>query len=198
MGEVLELRPPERVVFSYGYPGAGPIAPGASRVTVTLAEDTCGTRLHLRHEVADRPTRDHHVQGWRYHLAVFSNVAANEAQAGAGTAVASWFRAWNEPDDAARAAAFAALVSEDVAFQDAYSATRGRDDLVAHVAGAKLHMPGIALEPAGAARHCQGTVLADWIARLPGGQPMARGTSVFELDPQGRFTRVVGFWDQPA
>ena len=199
LGEVLELRPPERIVFSYGYAGAEkPIAPGASRVTITLAEHPSGTLLHLRHEVADAATRDHHVQGWRYHLAVFSNVAANEAQAGAGAAVAGWFRAWNEADAAARAQAFAALVTEDVVFQDAYSATRGRDDLVAHVAGAKLHMPGIALEPTGAARHCQGTVLADWIARLPGGQPMARGTSVFELDPAGRFTRIVGLWEKPA
>jgi uncharacterized protein YndB with AHSA1/START domain len=199
VGEVLELRPPERIVFSYGYAGEGkPIAPGASRVTVTLAEHASGTLLHLRHEVADPATRDHHVQGWRYQLSVFSNVAANEAQAGAGAAVEGWFQAWNEADAGARAAAFAALVTEDVVFQDAYSSTRGRDDLVAHVAGAKLHMPGIALEPAGAARHCQGTVLADWIARLPGGQPLAHGTSVFELDPAGRFTRVVGLWQPRA
>src|SRR5262245_37138119 len=61
-GQVLEIRPPERIVFSYGYEGAGkPIAPGGSRVTIQLAEDPEGTRLAFLHELADAPTRDHHV-----------------------------------------------------------------------------------------------------------------------------------------
>lgn len=196
VGQVLEIRAPERIVFSYGYEGENkPIAPGGSRVTITLAEHPAGTRLLLRHEVADGPTRDHHVQGWRYHLAVFSNVAADEAQAGAGSAVAGWFQAWNEADAAARARVFAAQLTEDFVFQDAHSSTRGREDFLAHVAGALRHMPKLAFEQTGAIRHCQGTVLADWVARLPGGEPMARGTNVFELDPTGRFTRVVGLWE---
>ena len=83
-GEVLELRPPERIVFSYGYDGAGkPIAPGGSRVTIRLGDHPEGTCLTFLHDLADGPTRDHHVQGWRYHLAVFANVVANEAHAGA-------------------------------------------------------------------------------------------------------------------
>jgi uncharacterized protein YndB with AHSA1/START domain len=198
-GEVLELSSPERIVFSYGYEGEHkPIAPGASRVTITLAEHPHGTLLRLVHEVADAATRDHHVQGWRYHLAVFSNVAADEALAGAGAAVARWFEAWNEADAARRAERFADLVDERVVFQDAYSATCGREDLLAHLAAAKVHMPGLTLEPAGAVRHCQGTALADWTAKRPDGQPLARGTNVFELTPRGRIARVVGLWERSA
>ena len=194
-GEVLELRPPERIVFSYGYDGAGkPIAPGGSRVTIRLGDHPEGTCLTFLHDLADGPTRDHHVQGWRYHLAVFANVVANEAHAGATALAERWFAAWNEPEARVRSAAFAALVSPDVVFQDAYSCTRGLEDLDAHVTGAKVHMPGIRLERAGEARHCQGTVLVDWVAKLPDGKAMARGTNVFELDPDGRFTRVVGLW----
>ena len=197
-GEVLELVAPERIVFTYGYEGVGkPIAPGGSRVTVTLAEHPQGTRLRLVHEVADAPTRDQHVQGWRYHLAVFSNVAANEAQVGAGAAVLRWFSAWNEPDAAQRATLFAELTHEDIAFQDAHSSTRGRDDLVAHVASAKVHMAGLTFEPCSDVRHCQGTALADWIVKLPDGKTMAKGTNVFELAPDGRFARVVGLWGKP-
>jgi len=194
-GEVLELRALERIVFSYGYDGAGkPIAPGGSRVTIELAEHPQGTRLAFRHELADGPTRDQHVQGWRYHLAVFANVVANEAHAGAAELADRWFAAWNEPDARARERAFSELASADVLFQDAYSCTRGLEDLVAHVAGAKVHMPGITLERSGEARHCQGTALVDWIAKKSDGKQLAKGTSVFELAPDGRVARVVGLW----
>jgi len=197
-GEVLELVAPERIVFTYGYEGAGkPIAPGGSRVTVTLAEHAQGTKLHLRHEVADAPTRDQHVQGWRYHLSVFANVATNEAQVGAGAAVLRWFSAWNEADGAQRATRLGALVRDDVVFQDAYSATSGLEDLVAHVAAAKVHMPGLVMEPCSDVRHCQGTALADWLVKSPDGKTIAKGTSVFELAADGRFTRVVGLWGKP-
>jgi uncharacterized protein YndB with AHSA1/START domain len=194
-GEVLELRPPERIVFSYGYDGAGkPIAPGGSRVTIQLAEHPHGTRLAFLHELADAAARDHHVQGWRYHLAVFANVVTNEAHAGAGKLADAWFAAWNEPDAARRRGAFNALLAEDGLFQDSYSCTRGLEDLVAHVAGAKVHMPGLTLERSGEPRHCQGTLLADWIAKMPDGKTLARGTSVFELTADGRIARVVGIW----
>jgi len=194
-GEVLELRPPERIVFSYGYEGAGkPIAPGGSRVTIQLADHPQGTRLSFLHELADAATRDDHVQGWRYQLAVFANVVTNEAHAGAAKLADAWFTAWNEPEAGARSKAFAALVAKDVLFQDAHSCTRGLDDLDAHVSGAKIHMPGITLERTGEPRHCQGTALVDWVAKKPDGKPLARGTNVFELTHDGRIARVVGLW----
>ncbi|MSR61625.1 MAG: SRPBCC domain-containing protein [Planctomycetes bacterium] len=194
-GEVLELRPNERIVFSYGYEGEGkPIAPGGSRVTVTLSEHPHGTALHFRHELADAATRDNHVQGWRYHLAVFANAVANEVFADVPALVERWVTAWNEPDDGLRRTAFRALVSDDVVLQDAYSCTRGFDDLVAHVAGGKVHMRGITIECTGAPRQCQGTALADFVVKLPDGKPMSKGTNVFELAPDGRIERVVGLW----
>jgi len=194
-GEVLELRPNERVVFSYGYEGEGkPIAPGGSRVTITLADHPHGTVLQFRHELADAAARDNHVQGWRYQLAVFANAVANEAFAGVDALAERWFAAWNEADAAARRRAFRALVTDDVLFQDAYSLTRGFDDLDAHVSGAKVHMPGITMAKGATARQCQGTALVEWVAKLPDGKPMAKGTNVFELAPDGRIERVVGLW----
>jgi len=194
-GEVLELRPPERIVFSYGYEGAGkPIAPGGSRVTIQLAEHPQGTRLAFLHELSDAATRDDHVQGWRYQLAVFANVVTNEVNAGAGRLADAWFAAWNEPDATTRRKAFTSLLAEDGLFQDNYSCTRGLEDLVAHVSGAKVHMPGITLERTGEPRHCQGTALVDWIAKKPDGKTLAKGTSVFDLTADGRIGRVVGLW----
>lgn len=194
-GQVLEIRPTERIVFSYGYDGEGtPIAAGGSRVTITLADDPQGTRLSFLHELADAATRDHHVQGWRYQMAVFANVVANEVHADATALAERWFTAWNEADAGKRRAAFEALVAPDVLFQDAYSSTQGFEDLDAHVAGAKVHMAGITLHRTGDARHCQGTAVVDWVARKGDGSTLSKGTNVFELTPDGRIARVVGIW----
>lgn len=194
-GTVLELREPERIVFSYGYEGAEkPIAPGASRVTIRLDDDPAGTRLAFLHEVADAPTRDLHVQGWRYQLAVFATVVASEAHSGFAALADRWFAAWSENDAGARAKAFEGLVMEDVSFRDAYSCTRGRAELLAHVAGAKVHMAGITLARSGEPRQCQGTALVDWVARKADGSALGKGTSVFELTAEGRVAGVVGFW----
>lgn len=194
-GEVLEIEPEARVVFTYGYDAPGkPIAPGGSRVTVTLADHPQGTLLRFKHEVADAATRDMHVAGWRYQLSVFANVAADEAHAGAAAIADRWFAAWNEPDAAARRRAFAALAAPEVAFEDAYSAIRGLDELDAHVTNARIHMPGVTLARSGEPRHCQGTLLVDWSATLEGGKPVGRGTNVFELDGQARIARAIGFW----
>jgi uncharacterized protein YndB with AHSA1/START domain len=194
-GQVLELDAPARVVFSYGYEGEGkPIAPGASRVTVTLTEDPLGTRLDFLHEVADAATRDLHVQGWRYHLAVFATVVGQDLHGDGSGPIERWFTAWNEADEETRARTLEGLVTADVTFQDAHSCTRGRDDLAAHVAGARRHMAGLTFELAGPPRQCQGTAVADWIARKPDGSPLAKGTNVFELTCEGRIARVVGLW----
>jgi uncharacterized protein YndB with AHSA1/START domain len=197
-GTVLVLEPEERIVFSYGYEAeGGGIPPGGSRVSITLAEVHEGTRVTLVHEIHDATVRDRHVQGWRYQLSLFANAVANELYAD-GTQVADrWLAAWNEPDDARRRAAFAALTTDGVVFADAYSALRGREDLAAHVAASKVHMPGIALVRAGAARQCQGVVLADWTAQAADGRTVGRGSNVLELDPAGRVARAVGLWAAP-
>src|SRR5215831_12390076 len=78
LGEVLEITPPERIVFTYGFASGKPIPPGSSRVTIRLQPDEGGTRLHLLHELADEAVRNDHVQGWRYQLSLFGNIVADE------------------------------------------------------------------------------------------------------------------------
>ena len=68
-GEVVEIVPPQKVVFSYGFESGQPIPIGASRVTITLAETPRGTLVKLHHELPSAEVRDEHVQGWRYQLA---------------------------------------------------------------------------------------------------------------------------------
>jgi uncharacterized protein YndB with AHSA1/START domain len=193
VGEVLEVSPPERIVFTYGYASGNPIPPGASRVTIRLAPDPAGTRLRLFHEFADTGARDQHVQGWRFQLSLFGNVVADEAFAGADVLVDRWFAAWALSDPAARDAEFDDLVAPAITFHDRYSMLEGIDDVTAHVAAAQRFMPGIRMERAGSVRHCQGAVLADWVAKGGDGKEVMAGTNVFLLGPDAKFTAITGF-----
>lgn len=194
-GEVVEVEPDQRIVFTYGYEGEGhPIPPGGSLVTITLAREALGTRLHLRHELTSAPARDEHVQGWRYQLAVFANVVAKEAHAGTGALADRYFACWGEADASKRRAELAAIAGEGLAFRDPYSCTSGIDDLNAHIAASQRFMPGIVLARRGEPRQCQGMALVDWAVSAPDGSERAKGTNVFELTYDGRIARVTGFW----
>jgi uncharacterized protein YndB with AHSA1/START domain len=193
-GEVVEVSPPSRIVFSYGYTSGKPIAAGTSIVTIRLEPAARGTRLHLVHQFADAAVRDEHVQGWRYQLSVFANVVANELHHDPARLVDAWFVAWNEPDEDVRAAHLAAIATDTVALRDRFSCVEGARELTLHIGAAQRFMPGFRLRRDGDARHCQGTVLADWTAYGPDEQPRAQGTNVFTLDPEGRIASVTGFW----
>ena len=197
-GDVIEIDPPRRLVFSYGFVSGKPIPPGASKVTISLSADTNGTRLQLTHEFGDAEVRDHHVQGWRYQLALFGNLVADTINAGAADIVDGWFDAWADPDAGHRQQTLERVATPSVRFRDRYGCTDGVADLMPHIAAAQHFMPGIRLSRQGDVRHCQGTVLADWTARGSDGKDLARGTNVFMLGPDGRIHSVTGFWGPPS
>ena len=195
-GEVLEIDPPARLVFTYGYESGTPMPVGASVVTVRLHDDRQGTRLDLAHEFADEKVRDEMVQGWRFQLSLFGNLVANDLHAGAGAAVDGWFAAWSEPETATREAVLDRIATTEVRFRDRFSLIDGMSDLRPHLAAVHKFMPGMRLEREGDVRHCQGTVLADWVARATDGTERGRGTNVFELGHHGRIESVTGFWSR--
>jgi len=191
-GEVIEIRAPEKLVFTYGYVTGKPIPPGNSRVTILLEDNATGTILHLTHEFADAGVRDQHVQGWRFQLSLFANAVANEVHAGAASVVDSWFKLWSVADEQEREKALAAVAVPNVRFRDQYSLLEGMADLLAHIGASQRFMPGIHLERKGGVRHCQGTVLADWIALATDGREWASGTSVFQFSSECRIESVTG------
>ncbi len=193
-GEVVEIAPPDRVVFTFGYESGQPVAIGGSRVTMTFEEAPAGTLVRLRHELPTAGAREAHVQGWRYQLSLFANVVAKEAHAGASALADRFFALWGEADEPRRRAELAAIAVPALAFRDAHSCTDGHDDLLAHVEASRRFMPGVVLERQGEARQCQGVALVDWAAKGPDGAARARGTNVFELAPDGRIARVTGIW----
>jgi uncharacterized protein YndB with AHSA1/START domain len=67
-GEFVELRPYERLVFTFGWepgPGVPDVAPGGSRVEVELTPDGDGTVVTLRHSGLPATLRGETIVGWR-------------------------------------------------------------------------------------------------------------------------------------
>lgn len=82
LGEFVELDPPRRLVFTFGWEGGGPggpMAPGSSRVEVTLEPDGSNTVLTLRHELPSTHAADH-AKGWAYFVGERLVAYANEVQ----------------------------------------------------------------------------------------------------------------------
>jgi uncharacterized protein YndB with AHSA1/START domain len=68
VGEYVEVEPPYRVVFTWGFAGNQAVPPGSSTVTVTLVPDGAGTVLTLVHTGLPHPALDAHNSGWHGYL----------------------------------------------------------------------------------------------------------------------------------
>lgn len=200
-GEVIEARPPERIVFTFGYASGKPIPPGSSRVTIRLQLEEDGTRLQLLHEFAEAAPRDEHIPGWRFQLSLFGNLVSNEVFADASTSVDAWFAAWAIPDSTTRENALRAIATPGIQFRDLFGLLEGMADLTAHTGAVQQFMPGIRMERKGAIGHCHGMVLADWVAMSnDAANPKERmsGTNVFVFRADGKIDSVTGFTNPPA
>ena len=68
-GEFVEIDPPRRLVFTWGWTHDRAVPPGSTRVVVTLSPENGGTRVVLRHyDLPDAGQREHHRKGWEFYL----------------------------------------------------------------------------------------------------------------------------------
>jgi uncharacterized protein YndB with AHSA1/START domain len=68
-GEYVEIDPPRRVVFTFGWEAEGsPEPPGSTTVEVTLVPDGEGTLLRLVHSGVPEEIRHHSTGGWDHYL----------------------------------------------------------------------------------------------------------------------------------
>lgn len=67
-GEYLEVVPPTRVVWSWGWEGRTDVPPGSSRVEITLTPTPEGTLLRLRHLNLPSETLPLHARSWEHNL----------------------------------------------------------------------------------------------------------------------------------
>lgn len=78
-GRFVEVDPPRRLVFTWGWAGDTALPPGSSRVVVTLEPEAGGTRVVLRHhDLPDEQQRQHHGDGWRAYLGRLARRLAGE------------------------------------------------------------------------------------------------------------------------
>jgi uncharacterized protein YndB with AHSA1/START domain len=68
-GEYVELDPPSRVVFTFGWEGGTSVVePGASTVEVSFDADGDGTLLRFTHRELPEESRGSHGHGWDHYL----------------------------------------------------------------------------------------------------------------------------------
>ncbi len=66
-GEFVEVAPPDRVVYTWGWEGNEGVPPGSTTVEVVLTADGDGTLLSLRHSgLPDGEAAAMHEEGWRH------------------------------------------------------------------------------------------------------------------------------------
>ncbi len=192
VGEVLDIAPPERFVFTFSLHAAVPVPPEDSRVTMKLEARGPQTLVSVRHELADESVAKLMPQGWRFHFSLFANAVADFVYCDAEILIDRWFGLWTEPDEATRTATLRCIASENVAFRDRYSSLVGVGEVVTHIGASQRFMPGIRMERRGAARQCQGTALADWVAVGSDGSEKLTGTNVFVFGPGAKIVSATG------
>lgn len=77
-GRYLEIDPPDRLAFTYGWE-SGPLAdvgPGSTRVVVTFEEIEDGTLVTIAHTGLPTVHVERHGAGWAHFLTVLSDVCA--------------------------------------------------------------------------------------------------------------------------
>ena len=68
-GEFVEVSPPHRLVFTWGWTHDPAVPPGTTRVVITLQPEGGGTRVVLRHhDLPDGKQGEHHRHGWEFYL----------------------------------------------------------------------------------------------------------------------------------
>jgi uncharacterized protein YndB with AHSA1/START domain len=77
-GEYVELDPPSRVVFSFGWEGGtSAVEPGASTVEVVLSPEGEGTLVRLAHKDLPEESRESHAHGWEHYMKRLTIAAAD-------------------------------------------------------------------------------------------------------------------------
>ena len=77
-GNYVEVDPPNRVVFTWGWMGSSDVPPGSSRVSFTLTADGDDTVVELVHSGLPGGQDDEHARGWTYFFDRLARIVSGE------------------------------------------------------------------------------------------------------------------------
>ncbi|MEO8696790.1 MAG: nuclear transport factor 2 family protein [Acidimicrobiales bacterium] len=107
--------------------------------------------------------------------------------------VTAYGAAWNEHDDAKRAALLEHSWADSGLYTDPTATAMGRDALIAHIGGFHQTMPGHTIDLASGVDTYGGCFRFAWVMRK-GNEAVLEGMDFGELAPDGRISRIVGFF----
>lgn len=78
IGNYLEVDPPNRLVFTWGWQGSDEVPPGSSTVSFSLSSDGDDTVVELVHSGLPGGAGDEHSGGWTYFFDRLVRIASGE------------------------------------------------------------------------------------------------------------------------
>jgi len=113
-----------------------------------------------------------------------------------GEVINGYFAMWNETDAVLRRRIIEQNWTQDANYIEPLMAAEGHEGLDEGVAGMQAQFPGHELHPTGRVDAHHDRVRWTWELVGPdGGAPLATGTNVGMLAPDGRLCQVTGFFD---
>jgi len=112
------------------------------------------------------------------------------------TLARAYLALWNEGDAAARERRLAQGWMPDARYTDPMMAGDGQGGIAAMIANARAQFPGHGFVLRGAPDAHGPFVRFSWTLEAPHGAPVAGGTDVVRVAPDGRIAEVIGFLDR--
>jgi len=132
-------------------------------------------------------------------LAISAQSGVNAQDSAAKQARASlenYFKAWAEPDDAARLKLLETAWAENATYTDPSAHVEGRKALVAHIGGFHKNSKaqGMSIARASGIQFHHNSFRFQWEMRGPDGKALSPGMDYGEFDDKGMITKIVGFF----
>ncbi len=111
--------------------------------------------------------------------------------------VSDYLAMWLEPDEAARRARIEQVFTEDGRHVDPNADARGHDGLAAMITAVHEQFPGFGMRATSGVDQHNDQLRFGWELLAADGSVILAGIDAGEVAPDGRLSRITGFWGDP-